>query len=194
MSCLNPHNLRSAFKLGYVFALVSDQLNANPYSLNQNKPEETNVFLTMIKFFDKEYKTVFDEDFVFPSKFKSDKDVSEYLSALYELSKCKLEQSDNRQLELAYLSGGIIALSYHTCFSIYNKDMFKKVFTQLIKLIGEENSVRFAEEIIDNFDTLCTNKKIEKRNQLCKIFINNFTSTEQSVSLEYLDYCIVSNY
>ena len=188
MQTSQVNQLIAAFKLGYITSIIEKELTELTNS--NNKINILKKYLELLLLFENDFKVIFEDTITLFPKFRDSKDLEDFLSATFLVVHEKIESIKQPHVELAFFSGGVLAVSYDEDLSMFSEEKLTEILNLLFRLCNKENYE--VENLISKVLSSDLYECMIARNSICDLFIGNKVSEEQKNAFRYLDKVVVN--
>ncbi|HET54040.1 MAG TPA: hypothetical protein ENN33_02365 [Ignavibacteria bacterium] len=185
----------SSFKLGYFYSLFESEIESlfGSDAQNPNMSNCTQNYKSLFLFED-DYKNVFGESLITFPQFRNKQDVSEYLTAFFNLIKEKISLHGNVKIELAYFAGAALAVAYNNQSANFDKQKLYEIFSMLLSFCGKEESMSEVEDYIEVLFSDDIYESMIARYNLIKIIFGEDLNPAQKEVFNHFDKVVVDRY
>lgn len=185
----------SSFKLGYFYSLFESEIESliGSDAQNPNMSNCTQNYKSLFLFED-DFKNVFGESIITFPQFRNKHDVSEYLTAFFNLIKEKISLHGNVKIELAYFAGAALAVAYNNHSANFDKQKLYEIFSMLLSFCGKEESMSEVEDYIEVLFSDDIYESMIARYNLIKIIFGEDLNPAQKEVFNHFDKVVVDRY
>lgn len=174
-------SLKSAFKLGYVLTLINNELEDEEEDVLWN-------FLYLFKSaFRNDYALVMNEELLMFPTYRDIYDITDYFRGLYEAVKEELAKNIHPFIELSFLIGGLVAISYSTDEIMMHKTEIELAYSQVLQLSNMPFSKKEISRLVDKLDSYNLHERMQTRIKLFHKINESNPSDYQVEVISYLD-------
>ena len=185
MNTPNTNSLKAAFKLGYILTLINNELE------DENEEVLWNFLYLFKSAFRNDYYTVMNEELILFPTYRDIYDIIDFFKGTYEFVKDELAKNIHPFIELSFLIGGLVSISYSTNEILVQKDKIEIAYSQVLQLSNLSYSKEEISHLVDRLTSFNLQERMQSRIEMFHKLDNSHTSDYQVEVINYLDQLIV---